>query len=561
MLNRLLAVLALLLPVAATAQDRPKPGAPALLIEDVNGVAVESGQVVRFTALVIDTDGRVVARLGEKARRPKNVAVVDAGGATLLPGFMDAHVHVMGLGEQRTQLDLSKTRSLAEAQAAIRAYAETRAGGGWLVGRGWNQELWGLGRFPTAAELDAAVADVPVYLERVDGHAGWANTAALQAAGITAKTRAPDGGRIELVGGKPTGILIDKATELVTARIPAAVPVERDRALAEAQETLLANGITAVADMGTTPDDWLVLRRAGDAGRLRVRVVSYAAGVPAALAVAGTGPTPWLYGDRLRMVGVKLYTDGALGSRGAWLKAPYTDAAGQTGLPFLSDDELRNRMSRAAMDRFQLAIHAIGDRANHQVLGAIEELSETYKGDRRWRIEHAQIVDPLDLPRFGRNGIVASVQPTHMTSDRLMAEARLGADRLAGAYAWASLARAGAPLALGSDTPVEASDVFAGLAAAITRQDSAGEPEGGWLPAERLTRAQALDGFTNGAAYAAFAEDRWGKLAPGQWADFVLVDVDPDDRDARGDPGGQGQTDLDRRESGVALCEVRDGPF
>lgn len=528
MLIRLLALLALLLPAAALAQDRSKAGEPAVLIDNVNGVTVESGEILRFTGLVIDREGQVVARLAKDARRPKNVAVVDGRGATLLPGFMDAHVHVMGLGEQLMQLDLSDTTSLEQAQARIREYAASGPGGGWIRGRGWNQEKWGLGRFPTAADIDAVVADVPVYLERVDGHAGWANTAAMRAAGITAAAKAPTGGRIERdAKGQPTGLFVDRATDLITAKAPLPLPVERDRAFREAQQRLLAGGITAVADMGTTVEDWLTIRRAADAGNLRIRIVSYAAGLPDALAVAGTGPTPWLYGDRLRMVGVKLYTDGALGSRGAWLKRAYADAAGQTGLPFLSDTELQNQMSRASMDRFQLAIHAIGDRANQQVLDAIEELAPTYTGDRRWRIEHAQIVDPADLPRFGRNGIVASVQPTHQTSDRLMAEARLGPDRLGGAYAWASLAKAGARLALGSDTPVERPDVFAGLATAISRQDADGQPAGGWLPSERLSRAQALDGFTAGAAYAAFADDRFGKLAPGQWADFVLLDTDP----------------------------------
>ncbi len=527
MLSRLLAALLLLLPTTVVAQERPVPGEPAVLIDNVNGVTVESGRILHFTGLVIDKDGRVVARLAKDARRPARVAVVDGRGATLLPGFMDAHVHVMGLGETLMQLDLSDTTSLADAQARIKDYAARQAGGGWILGRGWNQEKWGLGRFPTAADLDSIAGEVPVYLERVDGHAGWANTAAMRAAGITAATKAPEGGRIERdAKGQPTGLFVDRATDLITAKAPAPVPVELNRAFRLAQEALIARGITAVADMGTTAADWLTIRRAADAGELRIRIVSYAAGLPTALEVAGTGPTPWLYGDRLRMVGVKLYTDGALGSRGAWLKRPYADAPGQTGLPFLSETELRNQMSRAAMDRFQLAIHAIGDRANAQVLDAIEELVPTYSGDRRWRIEHAQVIDPADVTRFGP-GIVVSVQPTHQTSDRLMAEARLGPDRLAGAYAWSSLASAGAHLALGSDTPVERPDVLAGLATAITRQDADGQPPGGWLPQERLTRAQAIDGFTNGAAYAAFADDRWGRLAPGQWADFVLLDTDP----------------------------------
>jgi predicted amidohydrolase YtcJ len=244
------------------------------------------------------------------------------------------------------------------------------------------------------------------------------------------------------------------------------------------------------------------------------------------LAVAGTGPTPWLYDGRLRMVGVKLYADGALGSRGAWLKAPYADAPGERGLRFLDDTQLRNLMSRGAMDNFQVAVHAIGDAANRQVLDAIDEMVDTYKGDRRWRIEHAQIVDPADIPRFGKNGIVASMQPVHETSDRLMAEARLGPGRLTGAYAWRSMLDAGAHLAFGSDYPVESPDPFAGLAAAISRQGPDGQPEGGWMPEQRLSLTEAFAAFTTGAAYAGFAEDRIGSLQPGHMADFILLDRD-----------------------------------
>jgi predicted amidohydrolase YtcJ len=279
--------------------------------------------------------------------------------------------------------------------------------------------------------------------------------------------------------------------------------------------------------MGTSADDWNVLRRAGDANALRVRIVSYGLGVDTTLSVAGTGPTPWLYDGHLRMVGVKLYADGALGSRGAWLKQPYADMPSTRGIPFMDDTKLRNLMSRAAMDGFQVAVHAIGDAANAQVLGAIEELSDTYKGDRRWRIEHAQIVDPADLPRFAHNGIVASMQPTHETSDWKMAEARLGPNRLKGAYAWATMEREHVPLAFGSDYPVESPNPFPGLAAAVSRQDASGQPAGGWQPDEKLTMQQALTAFTTGAAYAAQAEDRLGSLEPGHMADFVLLDRDP----------------------------------
>jgi predicted amidohydrolase YtcJ len=254
--------------------------------------------------------------------------------------------------------------------------------------------------------------------------------------------------------------------------------------------------------------------------------MSYASGVDHLLAVAGTQPTPWLYDGRLRMAGVKLYSDGALGSRGAWLKQSYQDKAGEKGLAFLSDTALRNLMSRAAMDGFQVAVHAIGDAANAQLLGAIEELSLTYKGDRRWRVEHAQIVDIADLPRFGRNGIIASMQPVHQTSDWRMAEARMGTARLGGGYAWRSMLANGVPLAFGSDFPVEHPNPFVGLAVAVSREDASGQPPGGWMPEQKLSMTQALSGFTRDAAYAGFAEERIGTLERGKHADFIFIDRD-----------------------------------
>jgi predicted amidohydrolase YtcJ len=432
----------------------------------------------------------------------------------------------MSLGMNALQLDLSDTRSLAEAQAKIRAYAAANPHPRWIVGRGWNQEQWGLGRFPTAAELDAAVKDRPVFLGRVDGHAGWANSVAMKEAGITGATPSPSGGKIEKAGGQPTGIFVDAASELIEKAIPDTLPRVREQAFARAQEIMLSNGLTTAADMGTSPEDWLVMRRAGDDYRLRVRILSYAGGIEAMMAIGGTKPSPWLYGDRLKLVGVKLYSDGALGSRGAWLKQPYKDKPGERGLGFLSDTELMNLMSRAAMDNFQVAVHAIGDAANRQLLDAIDELSNTYKGDRRWRIEHAQIVDPADLPRFGRHGTIASMQPVHQASDWRMAEARMGMERLGGSYAWKSMLANGAPLAFGSDFPVELPNPFHGLAVAVSRQDAEGRPPGGWMPEQRLSLEQALHAFTIGAAYAGFAEDRIGSLEKGRYADFVLIDRD-----------------------------------
>lgn len=515
--------------IALSAAALAVPARAEGLIDNVDGITLdEKGTVHRFTGLLIAPDGRVAKLLDKGDRRPDKLDFrLDGKGRHLIPGLIDAHGHVMELGLAALSLGLADTGSLGEAQAKLAAYAAANPRPLWVQGWGWNQERWGLGRFPTAADLDTVVKDRPVLLSRVDGHAVWANSAAMAAAGITAATKDPAGGRIVRdAKGRPTGVFVDAAGALLAKAVPPAQPRERDAALAKAQDTLLSVGLTTVADMGTTVDGWLVMRRAGDAGRLRVRILSYAHGVDTALAVAGTAPTPWLYDGRLKMVGVKIYADGALGSRGAWLKAPYADAPRDRGLGFLTDVQLKNIMSRAAMDGFQTAVHAIGDAANAEVLDAIDELAATYKGDRRWRIEHAQIVDPADLARFAANGTIASMQPTHETSDWRMAEARLGPTRLDGAYAWATMLRAGVPLAFGSDFPVESPNPFPGLAAAISREDDKGEPAGGWRPGERVTIVQALAGFTTGAAHAGFAEDRLGSLMPGHMADFLLVDRD-----------------------------------
>ncbi|MEH6716397.1 amidohydrolase [Parasphingorhabdus flavimaris] len=514
--------------VAAAVFLTPAPALADSLIENVNGMTLDSeGKVIRFAAMVIDDDGKVKQLLDRRDKRPREVDFqFDGKGQTVIPGFFDAHGHVMGMGFGALTLDLSDTSSLAEALAKISQYAADNPGRQWIIGNGWNQEAWGLGRFPTAAELDAVVADRPVFLSRVDGHAVWVNGAAMAAAGISSATKSPGGGSIEKSGGKPTGIFVDTAMDLFDAAIPAPKPVDRDVALSKAQDILLASGVTSIADMGTTMQDWQSFRRAGDKGRLKVRIISYAAEIENMIAIAGPGPSPWLYDDHLRLAGVKLYIDGALGSRGALLKKPYADKAGESGLAMLSSAQLKNKMSRAAMDGFQTAVHAIGDQANDDILSAIEELRYTYKGDRRWRVEHAQIVDPADIGRFAATGTIASMQPVHQTSDRLMAEARLGTDRLVGAYAWQSLLASGAKLAFGTDVPVESPNPFAGLAAAMTREDAAGQPFGGWMPKEKLSREQAWNAYTNGAAYAAFAEDRLGSLQPGRRADFLIIDQD-----------------------------------
>lgn len=521
----------------------PMPAHASGVIDNVNGIAIgPDGKIVHFGALMIDDEGKVEkliqGRYQEPEYKPKKPKrgqpwperpkgpsfKLDAGGKTLIPGLIDAHGHVMGLGLSLITLDLSDTKSLAEAQAKIRAYAQENTGRKWIIGTGWNQETWGLGRFPTAAELDAAVGDIPVWLERVDGHAGWANSAAIRAAGVSATTKAPAGGRIEMAAGKPAGVFVDKAMDLIQKVVPAPAPKDRDNALEKAQRALLAVGITGIADMGTSIEDWQAFRRSADRGALRVRIMSYAYGLDNMVLIAGPEPTPWLYDDHLRMGGIKLLLDGALGSRGAWLKADYSDAPGQRGLPMIPSTQLRNIMSRAAMDNFQVAVHAIGDAANGEILDAIQEMSDTYTGDRRWRVEHAQIIDPADLPRFARYGTIASMQPVHETSDWRMATARLGEARLKGAYAWKAMLDNHVPLAFGSDVPVESPNPFPGIAAAMSRQDAKGEPAGGWLPEQKVGFEVALDGFTRQAAFAGFAEKKFGSLVPGQRADFLLID-------------------------------------
>ena len=491
------------------------------LISNVNGIQVgPGGQLQHFGALLIDDHGRVESVIKMPTPRVKrHDQIIDGHGKTLLPGLIDAHGHVLDLGMTRMTVQLVGTSSVADLQQRVRDYAAAHPNDPWIIGFGWNQELWPDKRFPTAADLDAIVSDRPVVLERVDGHAVVANSAAMKVAGVTAQTAAPAGGRIE------NGLFVDNARGLIDNAIPARTPAQSDEALAKAQAQLLSVGVTGVGSMSTSIDDWEAMKRAGAAGTLNVRLMAYIGAAQAA--EANMRPTGWLYRDRLRAVGVKVFADGALGSRGAWLKRPYADKPDTRGLKFHSDAEMLQIADAAAANGFQIATHAIGDAANAQVISTYEALSKKYGRDRRWRIEHFQIADPADIPRLAPAGIIASMQPTHQTSDRLMAEKRLGPNRLAGAYAWQSVLKSGARLAFGTDFPVESPNPFPGLSAAISRQDMNGQPPGGWIPSERLTFAQALSAYTRGAAYANFAEDRIGSLEPGRWADFVIVDRDP----------------------------------
>ena len=508
------------------------------LVDNIKGETIATdGSLQTFSALLFDDGGMIKAVYGPGARLPKQGRNgyqyhIDGKGHVLLPGMIDAHAHVIQTGFALLTLDLSDTVSLDDALDRIGKFARAHPDRPWIIGSGWSQDRWHMGRFPTAAELDRVVPDRPVWLERADFHAGWANSAALKAAGVTAATVSPEGGAIDrLPDHQPAGVLIDHAADMVARAVPIPQARDLDLALASAEADFARRGITAVADMGTSMGDWMAFRRAGDGNHLYMRIMAYAMGTEAMAAIGGSGPTPWLYADRLRMGGVQLLLDGALGSRGAWLKLPYTDQSGTSGTPLWSETQLGNLMSRAAMDGYQVAVDAIGDKANATLLTTINDLTHTYSGDRRWRIEQAQVTDPAnwglvaEIARKG--GVVVSMQPAHQTLDRVMAGARLGPDRLRGAYAWNSLKHNGAVLAFGSDTPVERPDPWTGMAVALTRQDDAGAPAGGWQPQERVDRLTALTGYTSAAAWAGFAETKFGRIAPGLRADFILVDTDP----------------------------------
>jgi predicted amidohydrolase YtcJ len=502
--------------------------APALAdtaYTNANGYTIGSdGKIMRFGTLVVDDKGRVKATLPAGTAPPRG-KTVDVGGKTLLPGLIDAHGHVMGLGELALRVDLNPTKTLAEAQAMLRQY---RTDAAWITGGGWNQERWGLGRFPTAAELDAVTAGKPAFLERVDGHAGWANSRALQLAGITAATRDPAGGRIERdAQGNPTGVLVDAAMKLVEASIPRPTPRQADAALAKSLEIMASVGLTGAHDAGIDRPTWDRYKRFAKAGKLTTRIYAMAYGPANREAIAPNGPIGWDADDRLAMMAMKLQADGALGSRGAWMQAPYSDAPDNRGLPFFEEGKLRQMIFDASAKGFQVNVHAIGDAANGATLGGFAAVPEAQRQALRHRNEHAQIVATGDLPRFARLGIIASIQPTHATSDKGMAEARVGDARLQGGYAWRSLIDSGARIAGGSDFPVEPPNPFYGLHAAVTRQSRDGQPPEGWRMAEAMTLAEAFAAFTTGAAYAGHAETRVGTLTPGKWADFIIVESDP----------------------------------
>lgn len=504
-----------------------------LLVADRIAAPAEDGAAPN--AMAWDADGRIVA-LGRadalQAQFPD--AIRHEVDGVVMPGLIDAHGHLMNLGFALLRADLVGTASQAEVIERLQAYAKTLPADAWIIGRGWDQNDWPAKNFPTAADLDAAFPDRPVWLERVDGHAGWGNTAAIRAAEAFQKKSFDgdwqiDGGRVLREGGQATGVFIDAAAALVDAAVPAPSEALREEALERALAAAAASGLTGVHDMGVSRDDLAMYARFADAGRLTLRVEAYADGDRDALADRCAQGAFVHDGGRLAMRGVKIYMDGALGSRGAALIADYSDEPGHRGLLLMRREALDALLAKVKGCGLQAATHAIGDLANRLVLDGYAKAlgADATTSDHRWRIEHAQVVAPTDLPRFAELGVIASMQPTHATSDMPWAEARIGAERIRGAYAWKTLAESGARLALGSDFPVESVDPRLGLYAAVTRQDLAGQPVGGWQPQERLGADAAVNGFTADAAFANRSESEIGRLALGFRADFIVVDANP----------------------------------
>ncbi len=476
--------------------------------------------------LAVGDDADIRALVGPETR------VIELAGRTVTAGLVDGHCHLYGLGSASEQVSLKGLGSEQAAATVVADAAKARAPGEWITGRGWDQNRWG-GIFPTKASLDLVLGARPAALRRVDGHALWANSAALKLAGITRATPDPAGGKIVRdAAGEPTGVLIDLAMELVEAQVPSAPPEVRARRIRAAAQLAIEAGLTGVHEMGIDDTTAAVYRElttaraAGARGALPLRVTAYLEGSPAlAATLAQRAREPDDGDDYFAIVGMKLYADGALGSRGAALAADYSDEPGNRGLWVTEPAALTTAVGQAADAGWQVATHAIGDAAIHATLDAYQAAISAHPGqDLRLRVEHAQVMLPADIPRMARLGVLASMQPTHATSDMPWAEARLGARRILGTYAWRSFLDVGATLVAGSDFPIEETSPMFGLYAAVTRQDPNGQPVGGWYPHQRMTLDEALFAFTAAPARAGFVEAHRGRLAAGFVADVTVFD-------------------------------------
>lgn len=477
-------------------------------------------------------DGRIVfvgSRQEADALKGSATRVVDAGGRTVIPGMVDAHAHFGGLAQKLRAVDLVGTKSYDEVIARVVEKAKTTPKGTWIIGRGWDQNAWGDTRFPTHEKLSAALPDHPVALERVDGHAAFANMAAMRLAELTAATKDPSGGKIiRDAQGNPTGVLVDNASSIVERKIPSPTMADTRAALKDAIAVMHRWGLTGVHDAGASAamiDLYEDMAKSKELGlRLYVMIGDDSTALRKYMAM---GPRSALYDGQVWVRSIKLYADGAMGSRGAALLEPYSDDPNNTGLLLSAPAHIRDVAERALKSGFQVNTHAIGDRGNRVVLDAYEQALKTVPtADHRFRVEHAQIINYDDIPRFAQLGVIPSMQASHQTSDMYWIGKRLGPTRVLGAYAWRSLINSGVIIPNGSDFPVEEVNPLISFHASIARQDANDWPAGGWFPEQRMTREEALRSMTLWPAQAAFQEKEMGSLTTGKFADFVILDQD-----------------------------------
>ena len=522
-----LAFLALLAAAPLSAQGaRPAD----LIVTNARIYTVDDSRPI--VAAMAVRDGRIAFTGSAReamALKGTSTKIVDLAGRTVIPGMVDAHAHLLGLGQALRIVNLVGAKSYDEVIARVVARAKGLPPGQWLLGRGWDQNQWGDTRFPTHDALSRALPNNPVYLTRVDGHAGLANAAAMRAASVTAASKEPSGGKVErTASGDPTGVFIDNAKDLVEHFIPPGTREETRQAIRAAIAESQRYGLVGLHDAGesrATIDLMEEMARAGEIPfRLYVMIGDDSAAVAHYLA---RGPQSGLYDNHLWLRSFKLYADGALGSRGAALLEPYSDDANNKGLILTAPAHIQDVAVRALRAGFQVNTHAIGDRGNRVVLDAYDAaLKQVPVADHRFRVEHAQILHHDDIPRFAELGVIPSMQAVHQTSDMYWAGSRLGAGRLLGAYAWRSVLETGVVVPNGSDFPVEAVNPLLSFHSAVARQDAENWPAGGWLPEQRMTRQEALMSMTIWPAFAAFQEATMGSLAPGKLADFVVLDRD-----------------------------------
>ncbi|QDE33040.1 amidohydrolase [Shewanella polaris] len=503
--------------------------AQTTLVHHVNGYTLVDGKLQTFNAIQF-TDDKIdrLFTLNQALPNATDITSIDGKGKTLLPGLIDAHGHVLSYGLSLLTADLTNTSSEQQAVERAQIFSKNNPTDGWLMGRGWNQELWNSKQFPTKESLDKAFSANPVSFGRVDGHAIWVNSKALALAGISSTTVAPEGGEIvKDEQGNPTGVLIDNAMNLVFNIIPDLNQQQLQSTLTLAMDSLASYGLTSVHDAGISIDNIKAYQQLAANNAMSVRVNGMlSVEDPRFTAILKQGHITTA-DNMFKVDSVKISADGALGSRGAALIKEYSDQPGHKGLMLYSDDQLGKLILLSMKAGFQVNTHAIGDNANQVVLDKYQTaIAATDSKALRHRIEHAQILDLADIPRFSKLGVIASIQATHATSDKNMAENRLGKARLAGAYAWRKLLNANAVIANGSDFPIESPNPFFGLHASVTRQDHVNQPLDGWLATEKLSRIEALKSFTIDAAFAGHQEQLLGSLEPGKKADFILVEDD-----------------------------------